>query len=222
MIEERFLWDVGKQCRPDPGTELFYRSCIPLRPRLILIMVHGAGQHSGQFFDSGMYCLQHGIAFYALDLRGFGKSSGKRGYVRSFLEYLNDLDQFIEHIRRNHPADPVFFAGAQSWGDNRYTLWPRTPTLYTGSDFVSTGFKVAFTYSKFTQSCSSFPVLGNTFDLYKWSPIVATIPRFKSIFNGNLSPKPDPLSTHEYSVCWYTELIVNGHQKIKNIFRFLV
>ena len=80
-------------------TELFYRRFIPSKPFLVLVFIHGAGQHSGQFVDLGRHCLQHNIAFYAFDLRGFGQSTGKRGRVHSFYEYLDDMHKFIGFVR---------------------------------------------------------------------------------------------------------------------------
>lgn len=97
--------DVEDRFSPDYRNELFYRSLIPINPKLILVLIPGAGEHSGQFLDLGKYCLQNNIAFYVMDLRGFGKSTGKRGHVHSFYEYLNDLDSFLCFVKNKHPLN---------------------------------------------------------------------------------------------------------------------
>ncbi len=92
--------------------EPFYRTLIPNKPSLVLVFIHGAGQqHSGQFADLGRHCLQHNIAFYAFDQRGFGQSTGKRGHIDSFYEYLDDMHKFIGFVREVHPSEPIFLLG---------------------------------------------------------------------------------------------------------------
>lgn len=111
MQEERTCWEKGETFCFNPDTTLFYRSLLPKQPRFILIMIHGAGQHSGQFWELGCYCYQHEVAFYALDLRGFGQSSGKRGHVQRFHQYLEDLHHFVQYVRQRHPHQPLFLLG---------------------------------------------------------------------------------------------------------------
>jgi acylglycerol lipase len=38
-----------------------------------------------------------GLACYALDLRGRGKSEGERFYVEKFPDYLGDVDRLVRH-----------------------------------------------------------------------------------------------------------------------------
>jgi alpha-beta hydrolase superfamily lysophospholipase len=59
-----------------------------------------------------------GVACYALDFRGQGRSSGPRGFVRRWDEYLDDLTRFTESIAAGQGASapPVLFALGHSHG----------------------------------------------------------------------------------------------------------
>jgi len=52
-----------------------------------------------------------GVAVYALDLRGHGKSDGARGYINSWSEFRADLGAFLDMIRSRNPALPLFVMG---------------------------------------------------------------------------------------------------------------
>jgi alpha-beta hydrolase superfamily lysophospholipase len=52
-----------------------------------------------------------GSAVYVYDLRGHGQSSGARGQVRSFDEYLDDTTIFLDEVRRRQPGKPLFLLG---------------------------------------------------------------------------------------------------------------
>ena len=63
-----------------------------------LVMTHGMAEHSESY-----QFLAHGLEKYKInlsvwDLRGHGKSDGKRGYVDQFMDYVNDLDSFFKHL----------------------------------------------------------------------------------------------------------------------------
>ena len=69
------------------GLKIFVRSWLPEgKPRAWLVIVHGFNSHSGQYSWVAEQLVGSGLAVYALDLRGRGKSDGERFYV--------------EHVRR--------------------------------------------------------------------------------------------------------------------------
>ena len=53
---------------------------------------HGFNSHSGYYLWVAEQLLASGLAVYALDLRGRGKSDGERYYVEKFSEYQGDLE----------------------------------------------------------------------------------------------------------------------------------
>ena len=57
-----------------------------------------------------------GLAVYAIDLRGRGKSEGERFYVERFSDYLEDVDKLVGIAKARHPGLPVFMLGHSAGG----------------------------------------------------------------------------------------------------------
>lgn len=94
------------------GVELFFRVMKPLRaPKAVVIVVHGHGDHSGGMKNINESLVEHGFLVYAFDLRGHGKSGGKRGYIKSWDEFRGDLHEFRQLVSNNHPNLPLYIVG---------------------------------------------------------------------------------------------------------------
>jgi acylglycerol lipase len=64
------------------GLKIFTRAWQPEdAPRGVVVIVHGFNSHSGQYFWVGEQFAKNGLAVYALDLPGRGRSEGERYYV---------------------------------------------------------------------------------------------------------------------------------------------
>ncbi|MGC4083686.1 MAG: alpha/beta hydrolase [Vicinamibacterales bacterium] len=57
-----------------------------------------------------------GLAVYAVDLRGRGKSGGERFYVDAFDEYVSDAAACVAVAKERHPATPLFLLGHSAGG----------------------------------------------------------------------------------------------------------
>jgi alpha-beta hydrolase superfamily lysophospholipase len=68
-----------------------------------LLIVHGYGEHCGRYVHFMRWLAERGVASDAIDLRGHGRSGGRRGFVRRWDEYLDDLQAFLE--RESSPAE---------------------------------------------------------------------------------------------------------------------
>jgi alpha-beta hydrolase superfamily lysophospholipase len=94
------------------GLSLFRRTWRPDGGvRAVLINVHGLGDHSGLYPALAEHCTARGIALYAPDLRGNGRSPGRRGYVERWEEYREDLQRFVAVVRQEEPGLPLFLLG---------------------------------------------------------------------------------------------------------------
>ncbi len=89
-------------------TELFYQTWTPESARGVLVMTHGLAEHSECYHHVARELCDDGWKVYGWDMRGHGRSEGKRGYVRSIQEYIDDLGVFVDKVIP-HKESPVFF-----------------------------------------------------------------------------------------------------------------
>jgi alpha-beta hydrolase superfamily lysophospholipase len=89
---------------------------MPPEPRRTLAIVHGFAEHSGRYDHVGAWFSTRDCAVHAYDQRGHGRSDGMRGHVESFAQYLDDLEAFLDAVRREHPEQPLFVLGHSMGG----------------------------------------------------------------------------------------------------------
>lgn len=98
------------------GCKLFLRSW-KTEGRGVLLIMHGLGAHSGWFIDMGKALAALGLAVYAVDHRGFGRSEGLPGHVERAANYIGDLATVLKEIRARHTAEGTkFFVLGHSMG----------------------------------------------------------------------------------------------------------
>jgi acylglycerol lipase len=99
------------------GLKIFMRSWRPAgQARGVVVLVHGFNSHSGYYLWVADQLLAGGLAIYALDLRGRGKSEGERYFVGNFSEYHDDLHGLVTLARSREPGLPVFLLGHSAGG----------------------------------------------------------------------------------------------------------
>ncbi len=76
-----------------------------------LALVHGYGEHAGRYEEFACWLVENGANVAAFDLRGHGKSPGKRGHIAAFDEYLEDLQSFLTVLRQWFPDTVLFLLG---------------------------------------------------------------------------------------------------------------
>jgi alpha-beta hydrolase superfamily lysophospholipase len=74
-----------------------------------IIINHGQGEHSDCYQRLVDFFKNDAWTFYAWDMRGHGRSDGKRGYVANFDEYGRDYSIFVEKVLSDEkrPQGPV-------------------------------------------------------------------------------------------------------------------
>jgi acylglycerol lipase len=99
------------------GLQVFIRSWRPAVPaRAVVAIVHGVNSHGGYYTWAAEQLAAAGLAVYALDLRGRGKSDGERFYVDSIADYTSDVEALVGLAKSREPGLPVFLLGHSAGG----------------------------------------------------------------------------------------------------------
>jgi acylglycerol lipase len=97
--------------------QIFWQSWIPdAPPRAIIVVVHGAGEHSDRYAHVATRLLADHDAVYALDHRGHGRSEGPRALIDRIDNAVADVDQLVVAARDAHPGVPIFMLGHSMGG----------------------------------------------------------------------------------------------------------
>lgn len=99
------------------GLNIFTRSWRPEGDvRGVVVIVPGFNSHSGQYLWAGEQLAADGLAVYALDLRGRGRSDGERFYVQKIEDYTGDVATLVRTAKSENPGSPVFVLGHSAGG----------------------------------------------------------------------------------------------------------
>lgn len=99
--------------RTTSGPTLHFEAWFPQesRARAVVGLLHGFGEYGARYAHVARSWAGRGIGVVALDLRGHGRSEGRRGSCRRFDEYLDDVAELVEHFRERAHAAPHFLFG---------------------------------------------------------------------------------------------------------------
>lgn len=93
------------------GTPLFWRAWEVERPKATVAVIHGLGEHSGRYGGFARAMSARGFSTFAVDLRGMGRSGGRRGFVNSWAEWVKDAETFLGQIEAHPSAGEVVPVG---------------------------------------------------------------------------------------------------------------
>jgi alpha-beta hydrolase superfamily lysophospholipase len=86
-------------------------------PKACVVLTHGFGEHIGRYAHVAAAFNTAGYALYGYDLRGHGKSGGRRGHTPSMEHLIDDLGRVITHAKQANSRAPLFLYG-HSMGGN--------------------------------------------------------------------------------------------------------
>jgi alpha-beta hydrolase superfamily lysophospholipase len=93
--------------RAQDQTELFFQLWTVDAPRGTMVVTHGLAEHGECYHGLAKSLVADNWETYAIDLRGHGRSEGKRGFVRDFQDYVTDLRSFVELVVRQRKSRDV-------------------------------------------------------------------------------------------------------------------
>lgn len=87
------------------GVDIVYDVWTPdTPPKAVVVLAHGLGEHARRYDHVVARLAEAGLATYALDHRGHGRSGGKRVVVRDITEFTGDFDTLVGIASRAHPG----------------------------------------------------------------------------------------------------------------------
>ena len=97
------------------GVEIFYRRWPRADAKGVVVIAHGACEHSGRYDRFARELNDHGYAAYAIDHRGHGRTGASSGVGRmgpgGGAAVLDDLGELIQRARAEVPGVPVVLFG---------------------------------------------------------------------------------------------------------------
>lgn len=86
-------------------------------PKAVLALIHGHGDHCRRYDHWLSRFPNENLAAVAFDYRGHGRSGGKRGVLRHYSDFLQDVELLLRKTRELFPGIPVILYG-HSMGGN--------------------------------------------------------------------------------------------------------
>jgi alpha-beta hydrolase superfamily lysophospholipase len=67
--------------------------------RGVVLLLHGIGEHTGRYEHVGGHLAAAGFEVVGIDHRGYGQSGGRRAYVDSWSQFLDDVEDQLAEVR---------------------------------------------------------------------------------------------------------------------------
>lgn len=100
-------------------------------PRGVVVLCHGYAEHARRYDHVAERFGAAGLITYALDLRGHGRSDGKRVYLRRIDEYTGDFHTLVGIAAEEHPQLPRIVVGHSMGGGVVFGYGVEHPGDYT-------------------------------------------------------------------------------------------
>jgi len=79
--------------------------------RARVLIIHGLSEHSARHLNTIQWLNQNQIEIVRFDLRGAGRSGGRRQWIESFQDYVDDTIKVFNWIQRELTSMPTFLLG---------------------------------------------------------------------------------------------------------------
>eukprot|EP01119_Soliformovum_irregulare_P016890 TRINITY_DN4954_c1_g1_i2.p1 TRINITY_DN4954_c1_g1~~TRINITY_DN4954_c1_g1_i2.p1 ORF type:complete len:421 (-),score=106.21 TRINITY_DN4954_c1_g1_i2:239-1501(-) len=134
QTKQRFIAEDGSSeyFLNKDGLGIYTKSWVPKNPKAIVILVHGAGEHCHRYDWVSKKLNESDYAVFALDHQGHGNSEGERHHVESFTDYVDDVLQYVDIVKKKYPNLPFFLLGHSMGGAVTIYTAQRSADLWNG------------------------------------------------------------------------------------------
>ncbi|TPG35201.1 alpha/beta hydrolase [Mycolicibacterium hodleri] len=99
-------------------------------PTGVVILCHGYAEHARRYDHVAQRFAEGGLLTYAIDLRGHGRSGGKRVYLKNISEYTDDFHHLVGIATAAHPELKRVVLGHSMGGGVVFTYGVEHPDDY--------------------------------------------------------------------------------------------
>jgi alpha-beta hydrolase superfamily lysophospholipase len=110
---------------------VYYRSWVADNPSTLVVFLHGLGEHVGSYVPFAEALNGAGIAVWAHDHAGHGRSQGVRVLIDNIDDLLDDAETLLSLARAEHPDLPFVLIG--------HSLGSAVATLLTAERLLPSG-----------------------------------------------------------------------------------
>ena len=122
------------------GVELSYciwRNDEASDPTALVLVLHGIGYHAAPYAIVAEGLGLPGAVYSALDFRGHGGSGGRKGALPSTERMVSDVEEWVDHLKGEAPAVPIFMMGESMGGPYAALYASRNPGALAGLVLVA-------------------------------------------------------------------------------------
>lgn len=115
---------------PEGRSEATGESASATAPNGVVVLCHGYAEHARRYDHVAQRFGEAGLITYALDLRGHGRSGGKRVYLKNISEYTEDFHHLVGLATAAHPELKRVVLGHSMGGGVVFTYGVEHPDDY--------------------------------------------------------------------------------------------
>lgn len=139
MVHLEYNW------KSNDGISLFGQSWMPEgSPHAVINYVHGFRDHSSRFEKWALKLAGNGYGVIAIDLRGHGRSEGRRGYAPGFGSYIKDVHVLCTNAKELFGNSPHILYGHSLGGTIAVNYLISESLLPAAAVITSPWFTLAF------------------------------------------------------------------------------
>ncbi len=128
--------------KTDPETGIIYRHWQPVDPQAVFLLIHGLGAHSGRWEALSNFFSSNNFASYALELKGFGITSGLKGHIDSFNTYFQEILIIRRIIEKENPGKKIFLVGESFGGLISFLFCLKIQHSFNGLILIAPAFSI--------------------------------------------------------------------------------
>ena len=98
------------------GIEVYFKKDLVENPVAKVLINHGFAEHCRRYDYVAKKLNEQNISVYRYDLRGHGRTKSKKGYIDSYMDFIEDADELVDLVNKENSDLPLFMLGHSMGG----------------------------------------------------------------------------------------------------------